>query len=139
MDQLLLPYLQATDESERQQCLDDLMLFHAAPVIRQILRLRLGFHVSQRGTNRNNQEAEDIYQEVLTRIIQMLRDLRTSSPRTEGGLMEKCSLGSGDGKRQVEEKAQADWYSTKSYRGPAEHSLKRAHGFSFAKNRSITV
>lgn len=82
MDQLLLPYLQATDDSERQQCLDELLLLHAAPVVRTILRSRLGFHVSQHGTNRNNREAEDIYQETLTKIVQMLRNLHTSSSQT---------------------------------------------------------
>jgi hypothetical protein len=30
MDQLLLPYLQASDESERQEHLDELLLAHAA-------------------------------------------------------------------------------------------------------------
>lgn len=83
MDKLLLPYLQATDQSERQRCLDELVLLHAAPIVRKILRVRLGFHVSQHGTNRNNQEAEDVYQETLTKIVQILHDLRTSSRRTE--------------------------------------------------------
>src|SRR5207249_4511895 len=35
MDQLLLPYLQATDESERERHLDELLLFLAEPVIRR--------------------------------------------------------------------------------------------------------
>ncbi len=58
-------------------------MLHAAPVVRKILRFRLGFHVSQHGTNRNNQEAEDIYQETLTKIVRRLHDLRTSSRPTE--------------------------------------------------------
>src|SRR5438067_5765432 len=83
MDQLLLPYLQAVDESERQERLDDLILIHAVPIVRRILRFRLGFHVSQRGTNRDNHEAEDLYQETLTKIVQTLHDLQTSSRSTE--------------------------------------------------------
>src|SRR5436853_101639 len=83
MDQLLQPYLQARDESEGQQCFDELVLLHAAPVVRKILRSRLGFHVSQHGTNRDNREAEDLYQETLTKIVQILHDLRTSSRPTE--------------------------------------------------------
>jgi len=83
MDQLLLPYLEAIEESKRQQCLDELLLFHAAPIVRKILRSRLGFHVSQHGTNRNNQEAEDVYHDTLTKTVQMLHDLRTSSRPTE--------------------------------------------------------
>jgi hypothetical protein len=49
MDQLLLPYLQASDQSERQQHLDELLMVHAAPVVRQALRRRLGFYVDQSG------------------------------------------------------------------------------------------
>jgi len=83
MDQLLLPYLQATDDSDRHERLDELLLLHAAPVVRKILRSKLGFHVSQHGTNRDNHEAEDLYQETLTKIVQTLHDLRTSSRPTE--------------------------------------------------------
>ncbi len=59
MDQLLLPYLQASNESERQQHLDELLLVHAAPIVRQALRQRLGFYVDQRGLNPHNQDAQD--------------------------------------------------------------------------------
>src|SRR5687767_7392458 len=80
MDQLLLPYLHATDESERQQHLDELLMVHAAPVVRQALRRRLGFYVDQRGTNPHNQDAEDLYQEIMAKIVQALHDLRNPSP-----------------------------------------------------------
>ncbi len=49
MDHVLRPYLQATEESEREQRLEELLLFHAAPEIRFTLRQRLRFHVSQQG------------------------------------------------------------------------------------------
>jgi RNA polymerase sigma factor (sigma-70 family) len=83
MDQLLLPYLQASNESERQQHLDELLMVHAAPVVRQALRRRLGFYVDQRGINPHNQEAEDLYQEAMTKIVQALHDLRTPSAKTD--------------------------------------------------------
>jgi DNA-directed RNA polymerase specialized sigma24 family protein len=83
MDQLLLPYLHATDESERQQHLDELLMVHAAPVVRQALRRKLGFYVDQRGINPHNQEAEDLYQEAMTKIVQALHDLRTPSAKTD--------------------------------------------------------
>jgi RNA polymerase sigma factor (sigma-70 family) len=83
MDQLLLPYLQATDESERQERLDELLLLHAAPVARRSLRRRLGFYVSNRGMNPHNQDAEDLYQEIMTRVVQTLNDLRNPSPKTD--------------------------------------------------------
>jgi len=79
MDQLLLPYLQATKESDSQRCLDELILFHVAPIVRKVLRQKLGFHVDQFGTNRHNQDAEDLYQEVLTKAIQALVELKSSS------------------------------------------------------------
>ncbi|CAN5882628.1 hypothetical protein BH18ACI4_BH18ACI4_00660 [soil metagenome] len=82
MDQLLQPYLQASDESERQRHLDELLLVHAAPVVRQALRRRLGFYVSQRGINPHNQDAEDLYQEIMTKIVQTLQDLRNPSSKT---------------------------------------------------------
>src|SRR6185369_3247214 len=50
-----------------------------APVIRQVLRRRLGFYVSAQGTNENNQDAEDLYQEAMTRVVQVLRQLQSSS------------------------------------------------------------
>lgn len=83
MDQLLLPYIEATNESERQERLDELILIHAAPVIRKVLRFKLGFHLSHQGTNRDNHEAEDLYHETLSKIVQTLNDLRSSSRPTE--------------------------------------------------------
>ena len=83
MDQLLLPYLQASDESERQQHLDELLMVHAAPVVRQALRRRLGFYVDQRGTNPHNHDAEDLYQEIMAKIVQALHDLKGASSKTD--------------------------------------------------------
>ena len=80
MDHVLLPYLQATEESEREQRLEELLLFHAAPEIRFTLRQRLGFHVSQQGVNPHNQDAEDLYREIITKTVQTLRDSSTWSP-----------------------------------------------------------
>src|ERR1700730_10327366 len=83
MDAVLLPYLQAPDETAREKYLDELLLFHAGPVVRHRLRRKLGFDVSQTGTNRNNQDAEDLYQEIMTKTLEALSDLRTTSPGIE--------------------------------------------------------
>jgi len=83
MDQLLLPYLSATDESERQRYLDELLLAHAAAIVRQALRRRLGFYVDQRGTNPHNQDAEDLYQQIMAKIVQALHDLRNPSASSD--------------------------------------------------------
>jgi RNA polymerase sigma factor (sigma-70 family) len=83
MDQLLLPYLQASDESERQERLDELLSLYAAPVIRNTLRLKLGFYVDQSGASAYNPDAEDLYQEIMAKIIKALNDLQSESKRSE--------------------------------------------------------
>jgi hypothetical protein len=85
MDEVLLPYLQATSESEKQQCLDELLLVHASPVGRNTLRERLGIHVSLAGPNSRQQEAEDLYHEILVKIVELLRELDASSERMNIG------------------------------------------------------
>jgi hypothetical protein len=67
MDNVLAPYLNAQDERERQQQLDELLTLRAAPLIRNVLRRRLGFYVSAQGVNEYNQDAEDLYQEAKSR------------------------------------------------------------------------
>lgn len=78
MDNLLAPYLNAEDAHERQQHLDELLLLRAAPLIRGVLLRRLGFYVSAQGVNRNNQDAEDLYQEAMIRVVQGLNQLQPS-------------------------------------------------------------
>ena len=79
MDNVLVPYLAARDEQERQQHLDELVTIRAAPLIRQVLRRRLAFYVSAQGVNGNNQDAEDLYQEAMTRVVQVLHQLDSAS------------------------------------------------------------
>jgi len=79
MDNVLVPYLTAEKDVERQQHLDELLTLRAAPMIRQVLRRRLGFYISARGINDNNQDAEDLYQEAMTRVVQVLTQLQSSS------------------------------------------------------------
>lgn len=73
MDKVLVPYLSAPDEETRQRHLDELLTVRAAPLIRQVLRRRLGFYVTAQGMNENNQDAEDLYQEAMTRVVQVLQ------------------------------------------------------------------
>lgn len=78
MDNLLLSLLNAQDEQERQQRLDELLTIHAAPIISQVLRQRLGLYVNVQGVAKSNHDAEDLYQEAMTRMLQILRgDLTT--------------------------------------------------------------
>lgn len=82
MDQLLLPYLQASDESERQHHLDEILSAYAVPEVRLALRRRLSFFVDSRGKSPHNQDAEDLFQEIMTKIVQALHDLRKPSRTT---------------------------------------------------------
>jgi RNA polymerase sigma factor (sigma-70 family) len=79
MDNVLVPYLTANDGRERQQHLDELVTVRAAPMIRKVLRRRLGFYVSSRGINENKQDAEDLYQEAMTRVVQVLDQIHSPS------------------------------------------------------------
>jgi len=79
MDNVLVPYLAADDDPERQQQLDELLLLRAAPLIRGVLLRRLGLYVSSQGVNENNQDSEDLYQEAMTRVMQGLHELRLST------------------------------------------------------------
>ena len=79
MDNVLVPYLTADGDQERQRHLDELLTLRAAPMIRQVLRRRLGLYVSAQGFNKNNQDAEDLYQEAMTRVVQVLTQLPSSS------------------------------------------------------------
>lgn len=72
MDNLLLRLLNARDEQERRQRLHELLTTHVAPIVRQVLRQRLGFYVSAQGVNETNRDAEDLYQEALTRVVEVL-------------------------------------------------------------------
>ena len=54
MDNVLVPYLTADDEREREQHLDELLMRHAAPLIRHVLRRKFGVYVSGQGINKNN-------------------------------------------------------------------------------------
>jgi RNA polymerase sigma factor (sigma-70 family) len=72
MDNLLLRQVNARDEYERQQSLDALLTMRVAPIIRHVLRQRLGLYVNAQGINANNHDAEDLYQEAMTRIVEVL-------------------------------------------------------------------
>ena len=83
MDPLLQPFLTATDHRRQDELLQNLLLTEAVPLIRQILRRKLAFHVSADGHNPTNHDAEDLFQEIVTRIVQTLRTLATSDPPSE--------------------------------------------------------
>jgi RNA polymerase sigma factor (sigma-70 family) len=87
MDHLLLPLLNAVDEQELQQRVEELLVIHVRPIIRQMLQQRLGLYVNAQGVNATNHDAEDLYQEAMARMVEVLhadRRLLTTIENFEG-------------------------------------------------------
>ena len=78
---MLSSWLQTTDEAEREQLLEELILVHAAPLIKQALRRKLGFRID----DANNPDAQDLYHDVVARLVQRLNELRAEPERSEIG------------------------------------------------------
>jgi len=66
--------LDSKDEAERARLLDEFILTHSAPLIRKVLRQRLSLYIGHSGTNPNNPDAEDLYHEIIARLLQRLND-----------------------------------------------------------------
>lgn len=74
MNASLLSELKTAYEAEQQQFLHDLLLHEAAPLIRKVLRQRLGLYVNQQGANPQQPDAENLYQDILIRLLQRSQD-----------------------------------------------------------------
>lgn len=74
-DVLLSPFLNATSEAESQNFLTSLLEEQAGPVIKRIIRRKLD--------DRPGQEAEDVYCEVVTQLVERLR-LCKARPVSDG-------------------------------------------------------
>jgi len=72
MDSMLKCVLDSKDEAESARLLDELILAHSAPLIRKVLRQRLSLYIGHSGTNPNNPDAEDLYHEIIARLLQRL-------------------------------------------------------------------
>ena len=77
MDSTLLAFVQTTDAGERERLLDKLILEQAAPSVKQALRYRLRFYVGAESSSSTNPDAEDLYQEVIAKLVKILNDIRT--------------------------------------------------------------
>jgi RNA polymerase sigma factor (sigma-70 family) len=81
MDSILWSLLDSTGQAERGRVLGEIILIHAVPQVRKVLQLKLGFHVSQSGINPHNPDAEDIFQEIATKLVQRLIKLLSDPNR----------------------------------------------------------
>jgi len=77
-DPILLPFLSASDETEAEDYLVDLLAHHALPIIEDVVSANLGPVESPKMESRVSQaqDAEDIVGEVVLKILDRLRRQR---------------------------------------------------------------
>ena len=75
IDPVLDSFIQAVAEEEREDQLEKLVL-QSIPIIRRVLRQRLGFHVNAKGESSRIPDAADLFHEILVRILQRLYALQ---------------------------------------------------------------
>jgi DNA-directed RNA polymerase specialized sigma24 family protein len=75
IDALLLPYLQAAQESEAERLLTTLVSEHIEPVIKRTLRSKLGSR-SPQGLSASDTDFEDLYSQVLVRLLTRLKECK---------------------------------------------------------------
>jgi len=76
IDSLLRPFLEAADEAESQHRLSQLVSEHAEPLIKQIIRYKLRVQLSYEGESVQHQDAEDVYSEVLVRLLKLMQQVK---------------------------------------------------------------
>lgn len=78
VDVRLRPYLSATDEEEARRQQELLIVERASPLVRRILRHRLGLYLDETGSNPEQPDAEDVYANVITGVLKRLTELRAT-------------------------------------------------------------
>jgi RNA polymerase sigma factor (sigma-70 family) len=76
VDQHLLSFLRAPDESESSRLLEQLISNHAEPVIREIIYSKLHVHPSFPGHLNEAEDSEDVAAEVVLRLVGRLQALK---------------------------------------------------------------
>ena len=78
-DEILRPFLQATEAVEAERLLVYLVSEHVEPVARPIIKYKT---YAFTGHSRSAQDAEDIHSDVMVRLIRRLQELRNDPDRT---------------------------------------------------------
>ena len=79
MDQLLLTFIEATDEEQADRCLASLIDEHAVPIVREILGSSLRFHLDNTGAA-SSQDANDLFNDIVANLLSRLRQIRSDRP-----------------------------------------------------------
>jgi RNA polymerase sigma factor (sigma-70 family) len=78
IDDLLFPFLHASNEAESIAVLEQLICNLAQPLIRNIIHFKLNTFDSRRSFNQDGQELEDLSNEVIVRLVRTLRECKDS-------------------------------------------------------------
>jgi RNA polymerase sigma factor (sigma-70 family) len=81
IDSLLLRYLQAATEIDSQNLAAQLLSEYAEPVIEGVLRYKLGVSRNPASNNPGDQEAEDLFSEVILELLMRLRKFKAEPSR----------------------------------------------------------
>ena len=74
MDNLLLTFIEESDEEKADLCLNRLIDEHAAPIVREILGSSLRFHFDVSGSS--NQDAGDLFNDIVVNLVSRLRQIK---------------------------------------------------------------
>jgi hypothetical protein len=83
MDQLLLTFIDATDEEQADGCLASLIDEHVVPIVKEILGSSLRFHFDSQGST-STQDASDLFNDIIASLLSRLRHIR--SDRQQGAI-----------------------------------------------------
>src|SRR5688572_13945061 len=81
MDDLLIPFIEETDEEKADLCLTRLIDEHATPIIREILGASLRIHLDVSGSG-SKQDAGDLFNDIVVNLIARLRQVKRDPAQT---------------------------------------------------------
>lgn len=76
MDDVLLTFIETTDEAQADRCLTGLIDEHAAPIVKEILGSTLRLYVDRNGAGPKGYEAGDLFNDIVVNLISRLRQIR---------------------------------------------------------------
>ena len=76
IDNLLLTFIEESDEEKADLCLTRLIDEHAAPIVREILGSSLRIHFDVSGAGSSNQDAGDLFNDIIVNLVSRLRQIR---------------------------------------------------------------
>jgi RNA polymerase sigma factor (sigma-70 family) len=129
IDSLLKPFLQATDQTESQHRLEDLVSTFADPIIRRIIQHKLHLFFNRAGERGQEQEAEDVYGDVIVQLLGRLREFKFNP--SENAI--------GNFRSYVAVITYNVCYESLRHKYPQRHSLKNKLRYLLTNQQSFTL